>query len=181
MISEKRYKYFQKRINESKLFRYFWIFWGNYAFVIFIIVGAWIYFHQELHEDWQALVGICILSFVLTRGLVISLINQFIKRVRPYQRYNTKPEETKFFSFRDAVHDSFPSRHTAAYFSIAVVVFLFHPMLGAILIATSIIAGIGRVIMGWHWPSDIIAGMLLGTIFAYIALYFAYPLFFTLT
>lgn len=181
MLTEKNYRHFQKRINESILYRYFWTFWGNYAFVIFILVGAWAYTRPGLPENWQAIIGLSILSFVLTRGLAISLINQFVKRVRPYQRFNTKPEETKFFSFRDDEHDSFPSRHTAAYFSVAIVVFIFQPILGAILIATAVMAGIGRVIMGWHWPSDILAGAVIGSVIAYLTVHFAFPLFFTLT
>lgn len=181
MFDENQYKHFQKRINESTLYKYFWIFWGNYAFVIFILVGVLILTDLKLQENWQALVGLSILSFVFTRGVVVSLINQFVKRVRPYQRYNTKPEETKFFSFRDKVHDSFPSRHTAAYFSVASVVFIFHPILGAVLIITSIIAGIGRVIMGWHWPTDILAGAIIGSVVGYLCYHFAYSLFFTLT
>lgn len=181
MIAEKEYKHFQKRINESMVYKYFWIFWGNYAFVIFGLVAVWIFVNPDLHENWQALIGLSILSFVFSRGLVVSFINQFVKRVRPYQRYNTKPEETKFFSFRDDHHDSFPSRHTAAYFSVASVVFLFHPILGSILIATSVIAGVGRVVMGWHWPTDILVGAIIGSVVGYLTYCFAYTLFFTLT
>lgn len=181
MIGEKEYKHFQKRINESVLYKYFWIFWGNYAFVIFCLVGLYVLITPELHENWQSLVGLSILSFVFSRGVVVSLINQFVKRARPYQRFNTKPEETKFFSFRDSIHDSFPSRHTAAYFSVASVVFLFLPTLGAILIITSVIAGVARVVMGWHWPTDILAGLIIGSVVGYLTVQFAYSLFFTLT
>mgnify|MGYP003419158972 CR=1 FL=1 len=180
MITENNYLYFQKRIAENKLFRYFWIFWGNYAFVIFALVGLWILINPELHENWKAVAGLSIVSFVISRGVAVTLINYFIKRVRPYQRYNFKPKETKFFSFRDDDHDSFPSRHTTAYFSVASVVFLFYPILGAILIITAIIAGIGRVIMGWHWPSDIIGGAIVGSLMGYITVYYVFPWFFTL-
>ncbi len=180
MFDENQYKHFQKRINESAVYKYFWIFWGNYAFVVFALVSLLILIKPEQYDNWQALFGLSILSFVITRGVFVSLINQFVKRVRPYQRYQTKPEETKFFSFRDKVHDSFPSRHTAAYFSVASVVFIFHPVLGAILVVTSIVAGIGRVIMGWHWPTDILAGAVIGTVVGYLCYYFAFNLFFTL-
>jgi membrane-associated phospholipid phosphatase len=181
MFDEDQYKYFQKRINENILYKYFWTFWGNYAFVIFVLVGLWAFFQPELRDNWQAVLGLSILSFVMTRGFAIALINQFVKRARPYQKYSTKPEETKFFSFRDSDHDSFPSRHTAAYFSVASVVFIFHPILGGILLAVSIIAGIGRVIMGWHWPTDVLAGAVLGLISGYLTYHFLYSLFFTLT
>ncbi len=180
MITEKNYLHFQSRIDESKLYKYFWVFWGNYAFVIFIIVGLWGLYTGDLGGEWQAIVGLSILSFLITRIVVVALINQFVKRVRPYQQYKTQPEETRFFSFRDKINDSFPSRHTAAYFSVASVVYLFHPELGGILIVTSFVAGIARVIMGWHWPTDIIAGLVIGSAVGYLTVYFAYPLFFTL-
>lgn len=181
MLSEKNYQHFQKRTDESIFYRYFWTFWGNYAFVIFGLIGLYIFFNPDFQENWQALIGLAILSFVFSRGVVVSLINQFIKQVRPYQLYKIKPEETKFFSFRDEDHDSFPSRHTVAYFSVASVVFLFHPILGTILITTSVLAGIGRIIMGWHWPSDILAGAIIGSVVGYLTVHFALPLFFTLT
>ena len=46
----------------------------------------------------------------------------------------------------------------------AVVVLMFIPQLGLGLIAVSLLAGAGRVVLGYHWPSDIIAGAFLGAV-----------------
>lgn len=181
MITKNNYLSFHKHIDQNVLYRLFWVFFGNYAFVIFILAGIWIYLNPDYHENWQALVGLSILSFVITRGVIVTLINIFYHRVRPYQKYGFRPKETKFFSFIDEVHDSFPSRHTAAYFSVASVVFLFNPIVGGVLLITSIVAGIARVIMSWHWPSDILGGLIIGSVIGYLTVHFAFSLFFTLT
>lgn len=181
MLTEKHYRYFQQRLTSNQLFRGFWIFWGNYAFVIFAAVAIWILLSPTDHENWQALLGLSIISLVIARGLIVNLIVKLYKRICPYQLYHYEPSETRFFSLRDDNHDSFPSGHTAGYFSVAVVVYLFFPILGVILITTSLMAGIGRVVMGWHWPSDILGGLIVGSAVACVVVRFGFQYFFTLT
>ena len=179
MITEKQFNNFQKKLNSDKLYKYFWIFWGNYAFTVFLLVAFVVALNPTLSANWQELLVISASSFFISRVLVVSIINFFIKTVRPYQKYNIKPAETSFFSFRDQVHDSFPSRHTTAYFSVASVVYFFHPALGLILVTTAILAGVGRVIMAWHWPSDILAGAIIGSVIGYFTYLISNSLFFT--
>lgn len=65
-------------------------------------------------------------------------------------------------------HHSFPSGHTAAVFAFAVI---WAAQLGwrrAIpLVALAAIAGFSRVAVGAHWPLDVLAGALLGTLAAW--------------
>jgi len=67
---------------------------------------------------------------------------------------------------------SFPSGHTYIAFAIATSVFLYgHKRLGTFLFLIAVFIAIGRIGAGLHYPSDVIAGALLGItsgIFAYM-------------
>lgn len=61
---------------------------------------------------------------------------------------------------------SFPSGHTAAGFSLAVNYALFYPQLAIPLTLCAVLVGISRVYLGYHYPTDILAGAVLGTLTA---------------
>jgi undecaprenyl-diphosphatase len=57
---------------------------------------------------------------------------------------------------------SFPSGHTMTAFAITVALALFYPTLSAALLFFAFSIAISRVVLGMHFVSDVIAGMLLG-------------------
>ena len=57
---------------------------------------------------------------------------------------------------------SFPSGHTMTAFSIALVVSYFYPSLEATLFFAAISIAISRIVLGMHFLSDVLAGMVLG-------------------
>jgi len=61
---------------------------------------------------------------------------------------------------------SLPSDHASMAFAIAASVALLHPRLGAVFLAAAIAVASGRVFTGVHYPSDVLAGMFVGTLAA---------------
>ena len=56
-------------------------------------------------------------------------------------------------------HDpSFPSDHASASLAIAFAIFLFDRLVGSIFLAAAVIISLGRVVVGAHYPLDVLGG-----------------------
>ncbi|MCM3569036.1 phosphatase PAP2 family protein [Neobacillus mesonae] len=87
----------------------------------------------------------------------VQLVKMLFPRKRPYLTI----EKTKFPENPLKDH-SFPSGHTTAVFAILTPYILFIPHISIILILIGLSVGISRIYLGLHYPSDVMAGALLG-------------------
>jgi undecaprenyl-diphosphatase len=62
-----------------------------------------------------------------------------------------------------AADAGFPSDHATAAFAIGTAIFLRHRAWGAAVLVLAAVLAFGRVAMGLHYPSDVVAGAALGT------------------
>lgn len=60
-----------------------------------------------------------------------------------------------------------PSGHAAGIAFVAVLVAVFHPRLRVVAALSALVVGWTRVALGVHYPSDVVAGWLLGAVFGY--------------
>ena len=109
-----------------------------------------------LAEHWP-LVQLLGLGFLLERTLYFIFKNAF-KRNRPPEAI---PGYTSVIKPSDKF--SFPSGHTSAAFLVAVAVSWAFPMMAWALFPWAIGVGVARVMLGVHFPTDTIAGALLGS------------------
>lgn len=101
----------------------------------------------------------CVINFGLTSALKYS-----IKRERPYITYPDIVKKT------GALSPSFPSGHTSASFELATSLSLAFPK-WYIIVPSFIWAGTvgySRIHLGVHYPSDVVAGAILGSATAWI-------------
>lgn len=63
---------------------------------------------------------------------------------------------------------SFPSGHTVNAFAVAVVIFMYYKKPGIAAIIYSVLLGISRIYLCVHYPTDVLAGVVIGTIDAII-------------
>jgi undecaprenyl-diphosphatase len=106
-------------------------------------------------------------SALASAGLAL-LLNQAIAhlwdRPRPYA---THPHSLVLFTTPS--HDpSFPSDHAAAAFAIAVAVVFFSRRLGAVFLVFAAAIALSRVLLAMHYPTDVLAGALTGTLSAVV-------------
>jgi undecaprenyl-diphosphatase len=99
--------------------------------------------------------------------LPVQVVKKLFPRKRPYLLFET----TKILPIPLKDH-SFPSGHTTAVFSVIVPFIILNPVLAAVLIPLGLFVGISRIYLGLHYPSDVIAGGFLGTLFGILCSYF---------
>jgi undecaprenyl-diphosphatase len=66
---------------------------------------------------------------------------------------------------------SFPSGHTLHAVSFSLVALAYYPMLAWLLLPFSVSVAVSRVVLGMHYPSDVFAASLIGTLLASVSLW----------
>src|SRR5256884_1482632 len=103
------------------------------------------------------------------------LVNQLIGKVWHRQRPFASHPSAHVWGSRS--HDpSFPSDHASAAFGIAFAVFLFDRAAGALFLAAAVAIAAGRVLVGVHYPADVVAGCLVGPAAGLVVVRLARPL-----
>ena len=130
---------------------------AEYVFVgllggLFLARGRWT--SREARRGVVAAVAAAALAL-----LVAHFIGVAWNRPRPFVAH---PHQVQIFAAhaRDA---SFPSDHATAAFAIAVSIWLRCRRIGWVLIAAAALLEVSRVVVGLHYPSDVLAGAILGT------------------
>jgi len=66
---------------------------------------------------------------------------------------------------------SLPSGHTAAAFLMATIISSFYPMFSVLAFAWASLVGLSRILLGVHFPSDVVIGAILGISIASISMF----------
>lgn len=171
MISDIQYLDWQKKITENKIFREWWIFWGVYSVVFVFIAGLVILYLGKIK-----VVEIALLSFILGRAIISPLIYQFHKKQRPYQKLNFIAPRPLLFPPPKKRFNSFPSDHALSFSAVTSVIIYFFPLIGLGLVVAAILNGIGRIILGYHFISDVLAGWILGMLCGMVIIFWIAPM-----
>lgn len=143
--------------------------YGTYAIGIAAVV-LWLLARPGGDRKWKVAAGSALgaAAFALIVNRVISSIWH---RDRPFQTHHV----AHIWGARKT-DASFPSDHASAAFAIAIAVLLLDSFAGVLFLALAVLIAAGRVIVGEHFPGDVLAGAVIGTVSAYVVVTFARPL-----
>jgi undecaprenyl-diphosphatase len=133
----------------------------NNWYIAYIILLSILFFKGGKRGKIASL-GI-ILLIVFSDQISHNIIKEAFARVRPC---NSLPDVITPLGCTGSY--SFPSNHAVNNFAAAMFFSILYPNLRWILFITASLVALSRVYLGLHYPSDIIAGALIGAAFGYI-------------
>lgn len=136
------------------------LFYVNVSEALFVATLAIVFLAARgaAHAAWRR----ASVAAVLSAGLALAvgkLVSELVDRARPFV---ADPGGVHLFSAH-AADAGFPSDHATAAFAIAVAILLRKRSWGYVALAAAAVLSVGRVALGVHYPSDVLAGAALGS------------------
>lgn len=136
------------------------LFYVNASEALFIATLAIVFLAARgaAHAAWRRASVAAVLSAGL--GLAVGkVISELVDRARPFV---ADPHGVHLFAAH-AADPGFPSDHATAAFAIAVAILLRKRGWGIAAVVLATVLSVGRVALGVHYPTDVIAGAALGS------------------
>lgn len=158
------YSFAFKKVWLDSLIVLFAVYW-EYVIPVVLLFYLWAPKTKRSELKTRAIeVGFAIFSAVVARFGIANLIRYFYPRQRPFVF-----EGVDALINQNPLEASFPSGHATFFMAIAVYFLLRgNKKLGWFMFASAVLIGVARVSAGIHWPSDIIAGWILGAAVSWV-------------
>ena len=124
---------------------------GYIAFPLLVVLQACL-------SGWGVALKTCVICAV--GFCVVSVARHVINSPRPYEVLDIKPLVDKKTSGK-----SMPSRHAFCRFLIAFAWLNWCFWAGCVLVAFSVVLGVLRVVLGVHWPRDVVCAFVCACVF----------------
>lgn len=139
----------------------FFIFSAEYLpYIIIISVVLYVYFHKDRYQGIRE-VAVIALS-VGTAYVFASVFKHFYVHDRPFLCFT----DVHPLISPDSPHGSFPSGHSTFFSALGLAFYYYHPKLGVLYLLGALLIGLSRIVVGVHWPLDILGGYIVGGVIA---------------
>ncbi len=153
--------------------------WLNSLAKFFTMLGdigfIWILLALVLMIFKKTRTGGFVMLVSLGFGYVLNdlILKNIFERVRPFNECEELKEFILNLGIKLPTSNSFPSGHSFSSFNCAVVLMLFNKKLGYLTIPLASLIALSRIYLCVHYPTDVLAGIILGIITA-ICVYAVY-------
>ena len=123
-------------------------------------------FSSEKIKDSFSLVNLICKHFIYSlagAGILCNLLKYIAGVSRPKYFFNEGYDRINLFNFEHKVN-SFPSGHTQAAFTLAILLIIYINRFTLIILIFAILMGISRIFMSMHFPSDLLFGAYIGSL-----------------
>jgi undecaprenyl-diphosphatase len=131
------------------------------ALFVAILVLVFLFANGERLRSWRR----AAVAAVLSAGVALALakiLSEIVDRARPFV---VDPSGVHLFSGH-AADPGFPSDHATGAFAVAMAIYLRNRLWGSAALLAATVLAVGRVAIGVHFPSDVLAGAVLGCVVA---------------
>lgn len=146
--------------NIISTYRFQLVFWWS------LVLGTYFFDEKYGKRILTAALLAVLFHFIIDEGLLKHLFKRYFFRVRPYIAYSGEIIPTGYHQ-QDS---SFPSSHMAIAFSIFTVYSQYHWSYWPLMLIFVIALAFARLHKGLHYPSDELAGAVLGIVYGAVAL-----------
>lgn len=135
-------------------------------YILFLMLAGlavWVLLKEKERARWVVALQAITAAFI-GRALIVSLIRIFFFRSRPFVDANVIQ-----LVFHNPLEGAFPSGHATIMFALAFALFFTNIRWGLIYLFLAVVSSLARIVVGVHFPFDIIGGMLVGALSAFLA------------
>jgi len=126
-----------------------------------LLALGWIFSLSHARERWFVLCE-TLLAVLLSRGIITQALHFFYDHPRAFRVVSGVE------ALLSETSNSFPSGHAAFLFALSFVIFAYNRRWGLVFFLVSLLNGAARVVAGVHWPLDILGGVFVGLLSAFI-------------
>lgn len=154
------------RVNRSSQYR-----WVRYLFRLVSRLGDGVFWYSLMLGILltQGSAGLQPVLHMLLVGLVCMSLYKWLKgktlRPRPYEVH-----QDIWLTGRPLDRFSFPSGHTLHAVAFSLVLLSYYPQLYWLAVPFTVLVALSRVVLGLHYPSDVLAGAAIGSLIALLSL-----------
>lgn len=165
MLDTQLFYVFNSLVGQSPLLDSVIVFCATYlAYLLVVAFAVFICVMRYPLRDKLQMFAVAVVSVGLARGVITEVIRFFYHRPRPFAELTTPPVQALL---TDPAW-SFPSGHATFFFALSTAVYLYDRRWGTWFLTATVFITLGRVVAGVHYPSDILAGALIGIGTAYL-------------
>lgn len=138
-------------------------------YVLFLMLAALaIFFYFKKNRERAVAVVHALIAVFIGRVIIVTIMRILFFRARPFVDLAVDSAANLLIA-KSPLESAMPSGHMSVMFAMAFALFFHNKKWGTIFMVSALLSGIARVIVGAHFPLDILAGIFVGAFSAITA------------